>query len=108
MDRMAEKLRTSAPKQLTTPAAGTTGDWFTAPLMYCRNAVTKQLIETTTADTSCSGTAVIAQNVSAFTATLPLMGPLDRHSGIITLTLTDAAGHVLSLTMQLRLGGGTQ
>lgn len=115
LDRIAEKVRAMPPPywSVSTPLTGTTGDWFT-PTMYCRNATSKKLIETNVADTTCSGTGVIAENVSAFTAVLPAMGgypnkgPIDRHSAIVVLTLDDNAGHSLTLSMQLRMGGGVQ
>ena len=107
LERIAEAARGQAPHQLSTPAAGSTGDWF-APLMYCLNTGSRQLIETTTADLACSGSAVLAQNVSSFVSSLPSMGPVDRHSGIFTLTLSDTAGHGMTLTTQVRLGGGTR
>lgn len=106
MERMADKVRTTAPKVLTIPAAGTTGDWF-SPVMYCRNAG-NQLIETTTADTACTGTTVISSNVSAFSAQLPAgMGPVDRSIAVLSLTVTNA-GATLTLDSSIRLGGGTQ
>ena len=107
MDRIAEQVRAAQPQQLTTPTAGTTGTWL-APVMYCRISTTRQSIETVTTDASCAGTGVIARNVSAFTATVPSMLPLDRHTGIFSMTLDDGVGNTLALTMQLRLGGGTK
>lgn len=115
LERMVDKARAMPPKQLlTAPAAGTTGDWLapagcgvSACVMYCRNATSNQLIETTVSDASCAGTAVIARNVSAFSASTPVMGPLDRHSVILTLTLDDGQGHTTTLNAQIRLGGGT-
>lgn len=108
LERMVDKARATAPTQLLTPTAGTTGNWF-APTMYCRNATSSQLIETTTSDTSCAGTAVIANNVSVFSATLPTgMGPLDRHTAVLSLTLADGQGHATTLVSQVRLGGGTK
>src|SRR6266700_947637 len=60
LDRMAAKARSTAPtKPLTTPPAGTTGDWF-SPTLYCLNG--NQLVETVT---YCTGGAVIANNVNA-------------------------------------------
>ncbi len=105
--RMAEKARAVAPKLLATPAANTSGDWF-APAMYCRNGA-NQLIETTTADTGCAGTSVIASNVSGFSAQTPAAaGPVNDPTARLSLTLTDAAGkNTLTLTTSVRLGGGT-
>ena len=114
LERMTDKARSLAPKVLTTPSANTTGDWFApsgctsaACVMYCRNA-TNQLIETTTTDTSCTGTAVIASNVSAFTAALPAnMGAVDRSIAVISLSLSDADNNAASFSASIRLGGGT-
>ena len=107
LKRMLDTSRSVAPKRLTTPAANSTGDWF-APAMYCRNT-SSQLIETTTADAACTGTTVIAANVTAFSAALPGgAGPLDRPAGVLSLTLThSAAAQPVTLTTSVRLGGGT-
>lgn len=113
LERMADKARATTPKVLTTPAADTTGDWFApagctgaACVMVCRNAG-NQLIETTTADTGCTGTTVIASNVSAFSATLPAgMGPVDRQIGVFSLTLNNG-NSTLTLSSSMRFGGGT-
>src|SRR6266704_3323275 len=60
--RMAAKARNTKPKPLTTPSAGTTGDWFSVPVlpattatMYCRNSANNQLVETVVTDTGCAG-----------------------------------------------------
>lgn len=115
LERMVDKARTTAPKELSAPAANTTGDWFApagcvgaACLMYCRNA-SNQLIETTTADTSCTGSTVIASNVSAFSAQTPTgMGAVDRYIAVFNLTLADTANNSATLSISARLGGGTQ
>ena len=115
VERVVDKARALAPKALATPPANTTGDWFApagcaagACLMYCRNGAS-QLIETTTSDTACTGTTVVANNVSAFSAALPAtMGAIDRHGGTITLTITDSSGASTTLSATMRLGGGTQ
>ncbi len=114
LDKLVDRARSLAPKPLTLPSAGTTGDWFapagcsgSACTMYCRKSATRQLIETTTADTTCSGSAVLANYVDSFSASLPAaMGPLDRHTGVLTLTLSQGAGTSLSLRTQIRFGGG--
>jgi len=107
LERITDKARATAPTPLTTPLADTTGTWF-APAMFCRNAG-NQLIETTAADTTCTGTSVIASNVSAFSASLPVdMGAVDRSIAVISLTLADAANNTISLSTSVRLGGGTQ
>ena len=115
LERMVDKARSLAPKVLTTPTANTTGDWFApsgctgaACVMYCRNA-TNQLIETTTSDTACVGTTVIASNVSAFSAALPAsMGAVDRSIAVISLTLNNSANNTITLSSSIRLGGGTK
>jgi prepilin-type N-terminal cleavage/methylation domain-containing protein len=113
LERITDKARATTPKALSTPTAGTTGDWF-APtsctgatcLMYCRNASNK-LIETTTADTTCTGTTVIASNVSAFSAQLPSgAGAVDRFAGTISVTMTDTVNNSVDLSASIRLGGG--
>ena len=115
LERMVDRARSVAPKQLTTPAANTTGNWFApagcvgaACVMFCRNAG-NQLIETTTADVTCTGTTVIASNVTAFSAALiASVGPVDRPTGSLTLTLTHSdAPQPVTLTSSARLGGGT-
>ena len=107
LERITDQARNTAPAVLVTPPTNTTGTWF-APTMFCRNA-TNQLIETTTADTTCTGTSVIANNVSAFSAALPAdMGAVDRSFAVVGLTLADAANNSLSLSSSIRLGGGTQ
>ena len=107
LDRMAAKARESAPKVLSTPAAGTTGDWF-APAMYCLKSGNR-LIETTVSDTTCTGTAVIASNVVSFSAQLPsAAGLMDDPMATLSLTLQSAgAAEPITLTTSLRLGGGT-
>ncbi len=115
LERIAAAARASVPKVLAVPAANTTGDWFApagcsgaACVMYCRKTSTSELIETTTADTGCTGTTVIASKVSAFSATLPAaMGQFDRQTAVIGLTITDGSKTV-SLSASTRLGGGTQ
>ncbi len=115
LERMVDKARSLAPKILTTPTANTTGDWFApsgctgaACVMYCRNA-TNQLIETTTSDNACTGTTVIASNVSAFSAALPVsMGGVDRSIAVLSLTLNDSANNTITLSSNIRLGGGTK
>jgi prepilin-type N-terminal cleavage/methylation domain-containing protein len=114
LERLTDKARNLAPKVLNTPTANTSGDWF-APtgctgstcVMYCRNS-SNQLIETTTTDTTCTGTTVIANNVSAFSANLPAsMGPVDRSIGVLSMTLNDSANNTVALSSSIRLGGGS-
>lgn len=106
LERMSDQARSTAPTALITPTAGTTGNWF-APTMYCRNAGS-QLIETNTADTGCTGTGVIANNVAVFSALLPTgMGARDRPTAVLSLNMVQ--GNTLaSLSSSVRLGGGTQ
>lgn len=107
LERMITTARGMPPKLLATPAAGTTGNWF-SPVMYCRNG-SSQLIETTTADFGCTGTTVIARNVNAFSAQLPLgAGLLDEPVATLNLTLVNAAAsQTVTLSTSVRLGGGT-
>lgn len=111
LERITDRARATAPKTLTPPAADTSGDWFApvgcagaACVMYCRNAATNQLIETTTADTACGGAVVLAGNVSAFSAAV---GPGTRPAAVFSLTLA-AAVNTVTLASSVRLGGGTQ
>jgi prepilin-type N-terminal cleavage/methylation domain-containing protein len=112
--RISNRANSTLPKLLSTPAAGSTGNWFApsgcsgaACVMYCRNAAS-QLIETSSSDTVCSGSTVIANQVSAFAATLPAgMGPLERPRGQLSLSLSDGSSS-LNLVTSVRLGGGTQ
>jgi prepilin-type N-terminal cleavage/methylation domain-containing protein len=100
--RMVDKARASPAKLLATPAiAGSTGEWF-SPAMYCLKGG-GQLVETTTSDTSCSGTIVIAENVVAFSAQPVSVGPVDYPLGTLTLTLR-AGGAPLVLTTSVRSG----
>jgi len=107
LERITDKARTTAPTVLVAPAANTTGTWF-SPVMFCRNA-SNQLIETTTSDMTCTGTSVIASNVTIFAATLPAdMGAVDRSIAVVSLTLADSSNSTISLSSSIRLGGGTQ
>jgi prepilin-type N-terminal cleavage/methylation domain-containing protein len=113
LERISDRARQVAPKPLSAPAANTTGDWFAptgctaaACVMYCLNG-SGLLIETTTADTTCTGTTVIAGNVSAFSAAVPAgAGAVDRPIAVISLTLASGAAAV-GLSASIRLGGGT-
>jgi len=114
LERMTDKARSLTPKVLTTPTANTTGDWFaptgctgTACVMYCRNAG-NQLIETITTDTACTGTTIIASNVSAFSAALPAsMDAVDGSIAVLSLTLSDASNNAANFSSNIRLGGGS-
>jgi|SRR5712691_2405757 len=111
LDRMAAKARGTAPKPLTTPSAGTTGDWFSVPVppatMYCLNSANK-LVETTVTDPGCAAGAVIANNVTAFSAQLPAgAGPVDDPVATLSLTLQiPGAPTTVTLSTSVRLGGG--
>ncbi len=107
LDRMAAKARSTAPKLLTTPSPGTTGDWF-SPTLYCLNGG-NQLVETNlVTDPGCAAGAVIANNVTAFSAQLPAgAGPVDDPVATLSLTLQAAgAPTAVTLTTSVRLGGG--
>ncbi len=112
LDRMAAKARSTPPKLLTTPSSGTTtGNWFstaTPPTMYCLNSVNKQLVETVDTDAGCTGSVVIANNVTAFSAQLPAgAGPVDDPVATLSLTLqATGAPAGVTLTTSVRLGGG--
>jgi prepilin-type N-terminal cleavage/methylation domain-containing protein len=104
LERMISRARASAPKVLATPSlAGTTGDWF-SPTMYCLKGGNR-LVETTVSDTSCTGSAVIADHVIAFSAQPAGAGPVDDPVARLTLTL-QADGAPITLTTSVRLGGG--
>lgn len=114
LERMVDRARATTPKVLAAPTAGTTGTWFApagcagaACVMYCRNSSNNTLVETVSSDNTCAGSAIIATQVTAFSATLPTMGPLDRHSVVLSLTVSDNNGHSITLNTQVRLGGGT-
>ena len=106
LDRIAAKARSTAPKLLITPFPGTTGDWF-SPTLYCLDSGNR-LVETTVTDTGCTAGAVIANNVTAFSAQLPAgAGPVDDPVATLSLTLqTPGAPAALTLTTSVRLGGG--
>ena len=107
LDRMAAKARSTPPtKPLTTPSAGTTGDWF-SPTLYCLNGG-NQLVETVVSDTGCTGSTVIANNVTAFSAQLPAgAGPADDPVATLSLTLqTPGTPAAVTLGTSVRLGGG--
>jgi hypothetical protein len=86
----------------------TSGDWF-SPAFFCVNA-SAALIETTTADSSCSGTRVIAERVTSFGVELPAAaGPLDGVSVRVAIRVSGPSGGApIELSERLRLGGGTQ
>ena len=74
--------------------------------MYCRSS-DNRLRETVDTDTGCAGGAVIANNVTAFSAQLPAgAGPVDDPVATLSLTLQTGAPATLTLTTSVRLGGG--
>jgi prepilin-type N-terminal cleavage/methylation domain-containing protein len=105
LDRMAATARATAPKALTAPLPGTSGDWF-SPTMYCLKGGNR-LVETVVSDTSCTGAKVIAYSVVQFSAQLPSSaGPVDRPVATLSLTLSSSDGDTITLTSSVRLGGG--
>ena len=75
--------------------------------MYCRNT-SNQLIETVTTDTTCTGTTIIANNVSTLLPSLPAsMGAVDRASAVISITLNDTENNTATFSSEIRLGGGS-
>src|SRR6266545_1886715 len=106
LDRMAAKARSTAPKLLTTLSPGTTdtGNWF-SPTLYCLKGG-NQLVETDlVTDPGCAAGAVIANNVTAFSAQLPAAaGPVDDPVAILSLTLQAAGAPVVTLSTSVRLG----
>ena len=112
LERISDRARLVAPKPLAAAAANSTGNWFApvgcagvACVMYCLNG-SGQLIETTTADTGCAGTAVIASDVATFNAEVPgSAGAVDRSIAVVSLTLANGVNAV-SLSSSIRLGGG--
>lgn len=108
LQRVAAAAKATAPHALLPPPANTSGDWF-APVAYCVNGA-GALIETTTADTGCTGTQVIAERVSSFTATLPAgAGALESVAAVIVVTLNGPNGNgAVTLSERVRLGGGVE
>ena len=105
LDKMAAKARSAAPKPLATPPPATTGDWF-SPTKFCLNS-TNRLVETVVSDMTCTGGAVIANNVIAFSAQLPAgAGPVDDPAVTLSLTLQAKNAPAVTLTTNVRLGGG--
>lgn len=107
LERIVAKADAVAPQLPPAASAGTSGSWF-SPTLYCLNA-NQQLIETTSTDTGCTGSAVLAGDVTAFSVQPPPdAGPVDDPAALVSLTLTDAqSGQTLTLAAAVRLGGGT-
>jgi prepilin-type N-terminal cleavage/methylation domain-containing protein len=97
---------TAASAVVVTPPAKTSGNWF-GSTYFCVNAGAS-LVETTSADTGCTGTTVIADRVSAFSVALPASaGGSDGEAVDVSLTLTGpGGGGATTLTERVRLGGG--
>lgn len=107
LQRVAAAAKARAPHTLAPPTANTSGNWFD-PAYFCVNGA-KALIETTTADTACAGTQVIAERVNGFSATQPVSaGALEAMSAVIAVTLDVPGGAALTLSERVRLGGGVK
>lgn len=108
LQRIAAAARTTAPRALLPAPANTSADWF-SPSYFCVNAAAA-LVETTTTDTTCAGTQVVAERVSSFSVTLPTgAGPLEAVTAVVSVTLTGtASGAPLTLAERVRLGGGVK
>ena len=106
MQRMAAAIqRTPAATVLGAKAATTTGDWL-SPVMFCLNG-SGALVETVPADASCTGSAVIASGVTAFSAQTYVAGAGAAKVIEIQLTVSSSQGPSTALTSRTRLGGGT-
>lgn len=113
LERIADQARVTPARAISAAGSDTTGDWFAPPgcsgsacVKFCRNSSSRQLIRTDTTDTGCTGTGVIANQVSAFVASLPAgAGIFDRPSIEVIISLDDLTGHSTSYSMHLRLGG---
>ena len=108
LQRIAAAGRTTAPRTLLPAPANTSADWF-SPSYFCVNPAAA-LVETTTTDTTCSGTQVVAERVSNFSVTLPTgAGPLEAVTALVSVTLTGTAGGAsITLAERVRLGGGVK
>lgn len=107
LQRVAVAARATAAHTLLPPAARTSGNWFD-PAYFCVNAASA-LVETTTTDTGCTGTQVIAERVSDFAATQPVgAGALDAMTAAVAVTLDVPGGAPLTYSERLRLGGGAK
>lgn len=107
LQRIAAAARATAPHTMLTPAVNTSGNWFD-PAYYCVNGA-KALIETTTADTTCAGTQVIAERVNGFSATQPVdAGAIEAMTAVIAVTLEVPGGTPVTYSERMRLGGGAK
>ncbi|MBK7616685.1 MAG: prepilin-type N-terminal cleavage/methylation domain-containing protein [Burkholderiales bacterium] len=107
LQRVAAAAAATAPAAVLPPPAKSSGNWF-GTVMFCVNA-TGSLVETTPSDTSCSGSTVIAERVSAFSVAVPATaGASDGEVADVSLTLTGpGGGGAITLGERMRLGGGT-
>ena len=108
LQRVGAAAWAAAPHSLLPPAANTSGDWF-GTVSFCVNGAAA-LIETTTSDTGCTGTQVIAERVGSFGVALPAgAGPLEAVAAVVSVTLAGSGGGgALTLSERVRLGGGVQ
>lgn len=108
LERVSAAAKGTAPHSLLAPAVNTSGGWFD-PAYFCVNAA-GALIETTTTDTGCTGSQVIAERVSSFSATMPSgASALDAMAAVVAVTLTvPGSGGTLTLSERVRLGGGVK
>lgn len=103
------RAQTTPPKPLGAAPARSTGDWF-SPAMYCLKTASRQLIETTPADSACSGSRVIADHITDFSAQpLPSTSLVASSAVRLVLTVATPAGSqaLPPFAVIARLGGGT-
>jgi Tfp pilus assembly protein PilV len=104
LERITLAARASLPQAQPPNPVNTSGGWF-APVYFCINA-TGQLIETTSTDTACSGTRVIAERVSSLAITQPAgQGPLEAVSALVAVTVSGPGGGPVTLSERLRFAG---
>lgn len=108
LQRVAIAAKGTTPRALLPPAANSSGDWF-SPAYFCVNGA-GALVETITSDTGCTGTQVIAERVSSFSATTPAgAGALESVTAVVAVTLRGPGGSApLTLSERIRLGGGVK
>jgi type II secretory pathway pseudopilin PulG len=106
LERVQAAARATAPHALLPAAANTSGNVF-SPAYFCVNAG-GSLVETTTADTGCTGTQVVAEHVSSFVLTPAVAGgALAAESATVAVTVAGpGGGGEVTLSEHLRLGGG--
>lgn len=108
LERIALAARATLPQAQPSAPANTSGSWF-GTVYFCVNTA-GQLIETTSTDTACGGTQVIAERVSSLAVTLPSgQGPLDAVSAVAALTVSGpGGGGTVTLSERLRFAGAFQ